>query len=62
MEDGAVCAVYDPKVLREDAIYEMESHGISVPEDRFITCDSMEGAVADSHAIVVLTEWDCFKE
>ena len=61
MEDGAVCQVYDPKVQRADAISEFEAHSITVNDRLFVTCHSPEEAVLDSHAIVVLTEWDCFK-
>lgn len=61
MQDGAVCQVYDPKVERDDALREFDMHGIEVKPKLFKTCVSPEEAVTDAHAIVVLTEWDCFK-
>jgi UDPglucose 6-dehydrogenase len=61
MQDGAVVHVYDPKVTRESAMQEMKYHDIEIPEERFIFSSSPEEAVADAHAIVVLTEWDEFK-
>merc|ERR1712176_758514 len=61
MQDNAFVHVYDPKVKREDAVREFEMHDVEVDDQHFIMCDSPEAAVQDSHAIVVLTEWDCFK-
>merc|ERR1711976_529841 len=61
MEDGANVHVYDPKVLREDAIREFEDHGMNVKDSRFHFCNSPLEAADGAHAIVVLTEWDEFK-
>merc|ERR1711920_1051823 len=61
MQDCAFVHVYDPKVKREDAVREFEMHDMEVDDDRFIMCASAEEAARDAHAIVVLTEWDCFK-
>jgi len=57
----AICQVYDPQVQRADALLEFEQHGLTVSEKQFVSCLSPEDAVLDAHAIVVLTEWDCFK-
>lgn len=59
--DGAFVHVYDPKVERATALEEFAHHDMEVDESRFILCDTPEEAVQDAHAIVVLTEWDCFK-
>merc|ERR1711976_627037 len=40
LEDGANVHVYDPKVLREDAIREFEDHGMNVKDSRFHFCNS----------------------
>jgi len=61
MQDAAFVHVYDPKVKREDAIREFEMHDMEVDNERFTMSGSPEEAVQDAHAIVVLTEWDCFK-
>merc|ERR1712176_1446607 len=60
-EDGAYVHVYDPKVKRAAAIEEFKIHGMEVDDEHFILTESPEDAVKDAHAIVVLTEWDCFK-
>merc|ERR1712048_1224077 len=61
MEDGANVHVYDPKVLREDAIREFEDHGMNVKDDKLIFTRTAQEAADGAHAIVVLTEWDEFK-
>merc|ERR1712031_57817 len=61
MEDGANVHVYDPKVLREDAIREFEDHGLKVKDEKLIFTKTAEEAAEGAHAIVVLTEWDEFK-
>jgi UDPglucose 6-dehydrogenase len=61
MEDGAIVHVYDPQVLREDAIREFEDHGMQVKHEKFIFTKTAEEAADGAHAIVMLTEWDEFK-
>jgi len=61
LEDGAFVHVYDPKVERATALEEFAHHEMAIDEKRFILCETPEEAVQDAHAIVVLTEWDCFK-
>merc|ERR1712084_217130 len=61
MEDGANVHVYDPQVLREDAIREFEDHGMTVKEEKLIFTKTAQEAADSAHAIVVLTEWDEFK-
>lgn len=41
---------------------EFEMHDMEVDDDHFVMCKCPEDAVRDAHAIVVLTEWDCFKD
>jgi len=61
LQDGAIVHVYDPKVKKEDALNEFRYHNMQVDEKRFVFSSTPQEAVADAHAIVVLTEWDEFK-
>merc|ERR1712187_122608 len=61
MQDGANVHVYDPKVVREDAVREMKDHGMEVNDKQLIWTNTIDEAVDGAHAIVVLTEWDEFK-
>lgn len=61
MQDGAICAVYDPKVTRDDAVREFQDHKMEVREDQLLWCQSAKEAADGAHAIVLLTEWDEFK-
>jgi len=61
MEDGAICSIYDPKVKREDAVWEMQQHGIAVNDKLFQFSSTVEEAVSEAHALVILTEWEEFK-
>merc|ERR1711979_124197 len=61
LQDGAIVHVYDPKVKKEDALNEFRYHNMQVDENRFVFSSTPQEAVADAHAIVVLTEWDEFK-
>merc|ERR1712039_854906 len=62
MQDGAIVHVYDPKVSREDALLEFKYHGMEVNDEQFIFATSPSAAADEAHAIVVLTEWDEFKQ
>merc|ERR1711933_692162 len=48
--------------MGRDAIAEFGYHDIEVDENLFIFTSSPEEAVEGAHAIVVLTEWDEFKQ
>jgi len=60
-QDGAFVHVYDPKVERESALQEINTHGMEVADDRFIFEKDPSSAVDGAHAIVILTEWEEFK-
>merc|ERR550539_1314353 len=62
LRDGANVTVYDPKVKREDALTEFNYHKMSVDESRLTFAKTPEEAVDGAHALVVLTEWDEFKQ
>merc|ERR1712241_1403341 len=61
MDDGAIVHVYDPKVKKEDAKNEFKYHDMEVDEHRLIFSNTPNDTVDGAHAIVVLTEWDEFK-
>merc|ERR1712241_301501 len=62
LQDGANVTVYDPKVEKEDALTEFKYHGMQVDEKRFLFSRTAQEAVDGAHALVVLTEWDEFKQ
>lgn len=61
MQDQAIVSVYDPKVLREDAIREFTEHGMDVEDKLLHWANSPDEAIDGAHAIVILTEWNEFK-
>ena len=67
MRDGALLHVFDPKVTHEQALIEFSDHGIDQTTGldlsrQFVFCSSAEEATRNAHAIVVLTEWDEFRD
>merc|ERR1719428_1422007 len=62
LTDGAFVHVYDPKVDKAEALEEFHRHGIEVDERRLLFEATAEAAWTGAHAIVVLTEWDAFKD
>ena len=62
MNDGAILQVYDPKVDREQALTEFKDHNLAHDfEKQFFMFKSAQEAAENAHAIVVLTEWDEFR-
>ncbi|MCX7712294.1 MAG: UDP-glucose 6-dehydrogenase [Chthoniobacterales bacterium] len=60
LEEGAVVAVYDPKVSREVIVRELD--GVGGERDLSLeVCGSAIEAVQGAHAIAILTEWDEFR-
>mmetsp|Transcript_17747 Transcript_17747/g.17718 ORF Transcript_17747/g.17718 Transcript_17747/m.17718 type:complete len:167 (+) Transcript_17747:565-1065(+) len=65
LEEGAIIHVYDPKVTRQMMLNEMNLHkflDFISADKHLITETSPYEAVKNSSAILVLTEWDCFKD
>ncbi|EGZ12526.1 hypothetical protein PHYSODRAFT_336944 [Phytophthora sojae] len=66
LEEKANVAVYDPQVMLEDMMHELEYQGVNPTNhpqmEKLLTVynDPYEAA-KDSHAIAALTEWDEFK-
>uniref|UniRef100_A0A3P9NNM6 UDP-glucose 6-dehydrogenase n=1 Tax=Poecilia reticulata TaxID=8081 RepID=A0A3P9NNM6_POERE len=67
MDEGAKLFIYDPKVLKQQIIYDLSQPSISednperVSELVTITSDPYE-ACQSAHALVICTEWDMFRE
>lgn len=64
LEEEAQIVVYDPKVPAEQVYKDLDYLGTRSPEDnrRLVTVvNEPYEALADAHAIAVLTEWDEFK-
>eukprot|EP00056_Hartaetosiga_gracilis_P014218 m.240028 g.240028 ORF g.240028 m.240028 type:complete len:467 (-) comp14378_c0_seq1:196-1596(-) len=65
MDEGAQLAIFDPKVKHEQIIHDLKTVSSSNPErvEKLVTLhtDAYE-AMNEAHAIVVLTEWDEFKD
>uniref|UniRef100_H3CJ82 UDP-glucose 6-dehydrogenase n=1 Tax=Tetraodon nigroviridis TaxID=99883 RepID=H3CJ82_TETNG len=67
LDEGAKLFIYDPKVLKEQIIYDLSQPNISednpqrVSELVTVTTDPYE-ACQSAHALVICTEWDMFKE
>merc|ERR1712004_687701 len=62
LQDGALVHVFDPKVKKEDALTEFKYHDMHVDPNRLTFAATPDEAVDGAHAIVVLTEWDEFKQ
>ena len=62
--EGATLNLYDPRTKRETFISEMKYNGVWSDkfDEKLVQCRSAEEAVEDASAIVVLTEWDIFKD
>lgn len=63
LEEQASLAIFDPKVPESKIRHELSTAtGDSGPADRIACCQSAEEAATGAHAIVILTEWDAFRE
>ena len=64
LQEEAILHVFDPKVTRQQMLAEMKFHGFlkGVEEEKqFFTHSDPYDAVVNTCAILVLTEWDMFK-
>eukprot|EP01071_Lankesteria_metandrocarpae_P008334 Lankesteria_metandrocarpae@DN4939_c0_g1_i2.p1 len=65
MNEGAILSVYDPKVSYEAALRELAAHGTTKRCDvdkLFSFASSVEEGCTGAHAVVILTEWEEFRE
>lgn len=59
LEEQANLAIYDPKVSDEQIRRDLN---IDADDSRVTLCADAYEATSDAHAVLVLTEWDAFKE
>ena len=57
LRDQACLSIYDPKVVEASIRSDLKEYN----QERIQISKSVEETVQDAHAIVILTEWDCFK-
>ncbi|XP_078509569.1 UDP-glucose 6-dehydrogenase-like [Lissotriton helveticus] len=67
MDEGARLAIFDPKVKEEQVIHDLSASCILEDDpdrvSRLVTiCSDPYTACENTHAIVICTEWDLFKE
>ncbi len=58
LEEQANLAIYDPKVPAETVLRDLGEGNAG----RIEICDDPYAAARGAHAVVVLTEWDCFRD
>ena len=61
LEEGANLSIYDPKVEREKIYLDLNFDSKSDSKGTLEFCNSIEESALDSHAILILTEWNEFK-
>lgn len=62
LQEGAEVRVYDPKVSRQSMLQEIEAAFDCRPEESLVTCSSAYEAAEHCCAVVVLTEWEEFRQ
>ena len=66
LEEGAIISIYDPKVdikqIEEDLDSPQLDSSKEYLQDGWVYSERLEDAVQDTHAIIILTEWEEFKE
>ena len=61
LEEGANLSIYDPKVEYEKIYLDLNFNSKNNDKSNLKFCNSIEESALDSHAILILTEWDEFK-
>lgn len=59
LEEQAELHIYDPKVSRENVLADL---GQDAESDNVVIASDPYDATKDAHAVLILTEWDAFKE
>ncbi len=67
LEEGAILAIYDPRVSKKQIETDLERKEFANPNDEknegsWSFCDSIIDSALNSDAILILTEWNEFKE
>ena len=64
IEEGAILSIFDPKVdktqIEKDLVTKSYDQVREIDEDFWIYPESLEDSIKDSHAIIILTEWEEF--
>ena len=64
IEEGAILSIFDPKVdktqIEKDLVTNSYDQVREIDEDFWIYPESLEDSIKDSHAIIILTEWEEF--
>ena len=65
LEEGAILSIYDPKVEQMQIKKDFQSSSIyyktEIKEEQWVKANSIEKAIQDSHAVIILTEWKEFE-
>ena len=66
LEEGAIISIYDPKVdskqIKEDLDSPQLDYSKEYLQDGWVYSETLADAVKDTHAIIILTEWEEFKK
>ena len=64
IEEGAFLSIYDPKVVKDQIERDLSISNAeeSLDNGNFIRVDSIESAIDGSYAVIILTEWEEFKQ
>tara|TARA_B100000242_G_scaffold277191_1_gene233647 strand:+ start:501 stop:1904 length:1404 start_codon:yes stop_codon:yes gene_type:complete len=62
LEEGANLSIYDPKVDYEQVLNDLDINNKNDDKGTWEVCNSIEETALNSHAILILTEWDEFKD
>ena len=62
LEEGAKLSIYDPKVDYKQIHLDLNSNYKNEDKGSWEFCNSIKESAMDSHAILILTEWDEFKK
>jgi UDPglucose 6-dehydrogenase len=67
LDEGAIINILDPKVEKDQIFFELSNVPSSLPIDLIkkrinVFSDNYVQACEQSHAVIVCTEWDCFKD
>ena len=66
IDEGATLSIYDPKVKKNQIMNDLGINPVDFYENDekeiWINSESLDHAIQDSHAIIILTEWSEFKE
>jgi len=62
IEEGAILSIYDPKVDKKQIVKDLGLNNQNNEKAKYSICQTVEEATLESHAVIILTEWDDFKK